>query len=96
LRRLLVTWNPLEDPSWLMPTFRLWRRALKVSQTAVGIEGRIQRHGGNEIVPVQPTCVFPFCIDKKAHLAWQDAADDPIRLMVMARLVAQGSFSDQQ
>ena len=43
-----------------MPTFRLWRRALKVSPTAAGTENQVQHHGGMEIVTAQPTFVFPL------------------------------------
>ncbi|TEB36634.1 TFP11-domain-containing protein [Coprinellus micaceus] len=31
LRRMVANWNPLEDPSAFLSTFREWRRALKVS-----------------------------------------------------------------
>ena len=53
-----MTWNPLEDPSWLMPTFHLWRRALKVSPTAVGPENQIQLRSGTENLIAHSMWVF--------------------------------------
>ncbi|TFK75000.1 TFP11-domain-containing protein [Pluteus cervinus] len=31
VRRMVNTWNPLEDPSFFVTTFRTWRKALKVN-----------------------------------------------------------------
>lgn len=31
VRRMVASWNPLEDPTAFVPTFRTWRRALRVS-----------------------------------------------------------------
>jgi tuftelin-interacting protein 11 len=31
VRRMVANWNPLEDPSAFISTFRTWRRALRVS-----------------------------------------------------------------
>jgi len=31
VRRMVANWNPLEDPTALVSTFRTWRRALRVS-----------------------------------------------------------------
>ena len=43
-----------------MPTFHLWRRALKVSQTTGGAENRVQLHRDTDIVPAQQTYVFAY------------------------------------
>ena len=32
VRRMVVTWNPLEDPTFFLATFRNWRRALKTNE----------------------------------------------------------------
>lgn len=61
-----------------MPTFHLWRRALKVSPTVVGTENQVQRRGGMEIVAAQQTYVFLLAkIDKVSPLL-QDATDDAV------------------
>lgn len=33
VRRMVSTWNPLEDPAFFLATFRNWRRALKTNET---------------------------------------------------------------
>ena len=45
VRRMITTWNPLEDPTFLLPTFRRWRTALKVSDSNSGVEMRIDKFG---------------------------------------------------
>ena len=45
VRRMITTWNPLEDPTFLLPTFRRWRAALKVSGLNSGVEMRIDKFG---------------------------------------------------
>ena len=45
MRRMVVTWNPLEDPSFFMSTFRSWRRALKINEEEPKPETQVDVYG---------------------------------------------------
>jgi len=45
VKRMAMAWNPLEDPTFLLPTFRSWRNALKVSHSNSEVEMQIDRFG---------------------------------------------------
>ncbi|TFY78095.1 hypothetical protein EWM64_g5918 [Hericium alpestre] len=61
VRRMLSQWSPLEDPNALLPTFRRWRRALKLSdneQKAPRTE--IDIYGGRTVQEVTPVVEVPM------------------------------------
>jgi len=45
VRRMVVTWNPLEDPTFLLPTFKNWRRALKINSEVLTPDKQIIMYG---------------------------------------------------
>lgn len=45
VRRMTTTWNPLEDAAFLLPTFRGWRNALKVSDSNLEVKMQIDKFG---------------------------------------------------
>ncbi|KAI0769250.1 GC-rich sequence DNA-binding factor-like protein-domain-containing protein [Irpex lacteus] len=54
MRRLLAQWQPLEEPTAFVSTFRLWRRALKMAEPEEPIS-QVQVYGSSTIItPVAP------------------------------------------
>ncbi|PPQ91459.1 hypothetical protein CVT25_013716 [Psilocybe cyanescens] len=49
MRRIVASWNPLEDPSSFLPTFRSWRRALKINEEEPVPETKIDLYGSKTI-----------------------------------------------
>jgi tuftelin-interacting protein 11 len=45
VRRMVATWNPLEDPTFLLPTFKNWRRALKINSEVLKPDKQIDMYG---------------------------------------------------
>jgi tuftelin-interacting protein 11 len=45
VRRMVATWNPLEDPTFLLPTFKNWRRALKINSEVLKPDKQIAMYG---------------------------------------------------
>lgn len=45
VRRLLTSWNPLKDPTYLVDMFTRWRRALKFAEVEPNSEMEIEVHG---------------------------------------------------
>lgn len=45
VKRMATTWKPLEDPIFLLPIFRRWRNALKVSNSNSEVEMQIDKFG---------------------------------------------------
>jgi len=62
IRRMLVTWKPLEDPNFLIPTFQLWRHALKITATEAKPETGVQVYGSGTsvVLPLNSTPMSPF------------------------------------
>ncbi|KAF5338393.1 hypothetical protein D9611_012515 [Ephemerocybe angulata] len=62
LRRMVANWNPLEDPSAFLTTFRQWRRALKVNTEAAEPTTEIDIYGARTISapPVEEKSMTPF------------------------------------
>lgn len=45
VRRMVASWNPLEDPTAFVSTFRTWRRALRVNTEEVPSELQVDTYG---------------------------------------------------
>jgi len=50
LRRMIANWNPLEDPSLFLQTFRSWRRALKINEQPSLPESQVDVYGSKTTV----------------------------------------------
>ena len=50
VRRLVANWNPLEQPSSFLSTFRSWQRALKINDTEVPSQTQVDVYGTRSIV----------------------------------------------
>lgn len=57
LRRLVATWNPLEDPLAFLSTFRQWRRALKVNTENAEPTDTVDIYGARTIIAAAVECV---------------------------------------
>ncbi|KAH9479550.1 G-patch domain-containing protein [Psilocybe cubensis] len=53
MRRIVTSWNPLEDPSSFLPTFRSWRRALKINEEPAP-ETKLDLYG-SKTISTRPT-----------------------------------------
>ncbi|RXW22157.1 hypothetical protein EST38_g3707 [Candolleomyces aberdarensis] len=62
LRRMVVSWNPLEDPLAFLSTFRQWRRALKVNTENAEPNDTVDIYGARTIIaaPVEEKTMTPF------------------------------------
>ena len=45
IRRLVANWDPLEQPSSFLPTFRLWQRALKINNVEAPSRTQVDVYG---------------------------------------------------
>ncbi|KAJ3520444.1 hypothetical protein NMY22_g12756 [Coprinellus aureogranulatus] len=64
IRRMVASWNPLEDPSAFLSTFREWRRALKVDTEAPAPATQVDIYGARTTVAAPAECVvFPHLAD---------------------------------
>jgi tuftelin-interacting protein 11 len=61
VRRMVANWNPLEDPTAFVSTFRTWRRALRVNTTEEKPQTQVDVYG-SKIISAAPieTCVSIF------------------------------------
>lgn len=50
IRRLVANWNPLEQPSSFLSTFRSWRRALKINDVEIPSQTQVDVYGTQTIV----------------------------------------------
>ncbi|KAF8967737.1 GC-rich sequence DNA-binding factor-like protein-domain-containing protein [Flammula alnicola] len=50
VRRIVANWNPLEEPSLFLSTFRTWRRALKINEEEPPPETQIDIYGAKTTV----------------------------------------------
>ena len=50
VRRLVANWNPLEQPSSFLSTFRLWKRALKINDVDIPSQTQVDVYGAQTIV----------------------------------------------
>ncbi len=62
VRRMVATWNPLEDPTFLLPTLKNWRRALKINSGVPKPDKQIDTYGTttNMVKPVDPYVDSPL------------------------------------
>lgn len=61
VRRMVATWNPLEDPTFLLSTLRNWRKALKTNSGVPKSDRQIDVHGTTTVVkPVDPYVDLPL------------------------------------
>jgi len=51
VRRLVATWDPLDDPSFFLDIFRSWRPVLKITEPKEP-ETRVDFYGTKTVVPV--------------------------------------------
>ncbi|KIK96718.1 hypothetical protein PAXRUDRAFT_825661 [Paxillus rubicundulus Ve08.2h10] len=51
VRRIVAQWNPLQDPSALVSTFRTWKQALKVNLVEQPPETQVDVYGTRTIAP---------------------------------------------
>ncbi|KAG5635788.1 hypothetical protein H0H81_010131 [Sphagnurus paluster] len=49
VRRMVINWNPLEDPTAFVSTFRTWRRALRVNTEEKAPESQVDIYGSKTI-----------------------------------------------
>lgn len=50
VRRMVANWNPLEQPSLFLPTFRSWQRALKINDGEIPSQTQVDVYGTRTIV----------------------------------------------
>jgi tuftelin-interacting protein 11 len=50
VRRLVANWNPLEQPSSFLSTFRSWQRALKINDVEIPSQKQVDVYGSQTIV----------------------------------------------
>ncbi|KAG5647479.1 hypothetical protein DXG03_009414 [Asterophora parasitica] len=50
VRRMVASWNPLEDPTAFVSTFRTWRRALRVNTEEKAPESQIDIYGSKTVL----------------------------------------------
>jgi tuftelin-interacting protein 11 len=69
VKRMSTTWKPLEDPTFLLPTFRSWRIALKVSDSDSQAEMQINKLGSvtTSTKLVDPYVTLSSCQDLVTH-----------------------------
>ncbi|KAF8074956.1 GC-rich sequence DNA-binding factor-like protein-domain-containing protein [Lyophyllum atratum] len=63
IRRMVANWDPLEDPSAFVSTFRTWRRALRVNAVEKAPESQVDVYGSKTVqaVPVPTEALMtPF------------------------------------
>lgn len=62
VRRIVVQWNPLRDPSTLVSTFRTWKQALKVNLVEQSSQAQVSLYGTGAIAspPVVEQPMTPF------------------------------------
>lgn len=53
MRRMVANWNPLEEPTFFLPTLRSWRRALKFNDEEAKPETSVDVYGST-ITVTQP------------------------------------------
>lgn len=59
VRRMVANWNPLEDPSAFVSTFRTWRRALRVNTSEEKPQTQVDVYGSKTILAT-PIEVYVF------------------------------------
>lgn len=63
VRRLLAQWQPLEDPTKLTSTFRLWRQALKMNFPEEKPVNELQVYGSSTTIsPSAAVYVYTFVL----------------------------------
>ena len=50
IRRLVANWNPLEQPTFFLSTFRPWQRALKINDVEIPSKTQVDVYGTQSIV----------------------------------------------
>ncbi|KAJ8079505.1 hypothetical protein PM082_011092 [Marasmius tenuissimus] len=60
VRRMVSQWNPLEEPTAFMNTFRTWRRGLRVSSTEEQTEMQVDRYGTTTVSRALPQIEKPM------------------------------------
>lgn len=59
VRRMVAQWNPLEDPSAFITTFRTWRRALKLNEIDVKPQAQVDVYGTKTYIsPASQVCAI--------------------------------------
>lgn len=51
---MLTQWQPLEDPSAFVSNFRLWRKALKMTEPDSVPEAQVQIYGSSTVISTAP------------------------------------------
>ncbi len=59
MRRMTMDWNPLEDPTRFLTTFRSWRRALKINNEDPPPKAEVDIYGSKTIAP-RPEDMYRF------------------------------------
>jgi len=49
VRRMVANWNPLEQPSLFLSTFRSWQRALKINDAEIPPQTQVDVYGTRTI-----------------------------------------------
>ncbi|KAL1941290.1 hypothetical protein VTO73DRAFT_7502 [Trametes versicolor] len=60
VRRMLTSWQPLEDPTAFTANFRTWRRALKMASPEEKPVTQVQVYGSSTVVSVVPVVEKPM------------------------------------
>lgn len=50
VRRMAANWNPLEQPSLFLSTFRSWQRALKINNSEIPSQTQVDVYGSKTVV----------------------------------------------
>jgi tuftelin-interacting protein 11 len=70
VKRMAASWKPLEDPTFLLPTFKSWQNALKVNNSNLGFEMQLDKFGSatTAIKSVDLYVILTPCHDLVTHL----------------------------
>ncbi|KAG6897813.1 hypothetical protein C0992_010617 [Termitomyces sp. T32_za158] len=60
VRRMVASWNPLEDPTAFVSTFRTWRRVLRVTTEEVPPESQVDTYGSKNAQAPQMSIERPM------------------------------------
>lgn len=91
LRRLVSSWNPLEDPTGFLSVFRDWRRALKISADEPTTTTMVDVYGAKTVVQSTEYVLDPAQGTHYSDKAQQGESYDTLRKPAVECLVAQDS-----
>lgn len=98
VRRMITTWKPLEDPTFLLPTFRSWRNALRISPSSLRVEMQVDKFGSATTVTkiLDSYVAFIPYQDLGTHPLLQGKANDAVRKPLMEHMAPQRPVCSEQ